>query len=123
MGKWTNSPASAPRCWAAEETDHPRRVPEAAPAHNIRNQIDVAYRRTDLFERWRRLMEDWESYLAGRVASHSSQPAVTAPQGQTKVLKPAYPLGPRFAGPRQELARDSAPSIGNCLLDAGSGRL
>ena len=111
MGKWTNSPASAPRCWAAEETDHPRRVPEAAPAHNIRNQIDVAYRRTDLFERWRRLMEDWESYLAGRVASHSSQPAVTAPQGQTKVLKPAYPLGPRFAGPRQGLARDSAPSI------------
>ena len=25
--------------------------------------------------------------------------------------EPAYPLGPRFAGPRQGLARDSAPSI------------
>ena len=25
------------------------------------------------------------------------------------VLEPAYPLGPRFAGPRQGLARDSAP--------------
>ena len=28
-----------------------------------------------------------------------------------KVGEPAYPLGPRFAGPRQGLARDSAPSI------------
>ena len=27
------------------------------------------------------------------------------------VQEPAYPLGPRFAGPRQGLARDSAPSI------------
>ena len=40
------------RDWAAEETDHPREVAEAA------------YRRSDLFERRRRLMDDWTGYLA-----------------------------------------------------------
>ena len=51
--------------WAAEETNHPREVAEAALAHVVRNQVEAAYRRTDLFERRRRLMEDWAAYLAG----------------------------------------------------------
>ena len=42
------------RDWAAEETDHPREVAEAALAHKVRNQVEAAYRRTDLFERRRR---------------------------------------------------------------------
>ena len=53
------------RDWAAEETDHPREVAEAALAHMVRNQVEAAYRRTDLFERRRRLMNDWAAYLAG----------------------------------------------------------
>jgi len=53
------------RDWAAEETDHPREVAEAALAHKVRNQVEAAYRRTDLFERRRRLMDDWAAYLAG----------------------------------------------------------
>ena len=53
------------RDWAAEETDHPREVAEAALAHVVRNQVEAAYRRTDLFERRRRLMDDWADYLAG----------------------------------------------------------
>ena len=52
------------RDWAAEETDHPREVAEAALAHVVRNQVEAAYRRTDLFERRRRLMADWAEYLA-----------------------------------------------------------
>ena len=52
------------RDWAAEETDHPREVAEAALAHVVRNQVEAAYRRTDLFERRRRLMDDWAKYLA-----------------------------------------------------------
>ena len=39
------------RDWAAEETDHPREVVEAALAHVVRNRVEAAYRRTDLFER------------------------------------------------------------------------
>ena len=53
------------RDWAAEETDHPREVIEAALAHVVQNRVEAAYRRTDLFERRRRLMNDWETYLAG----------------------------------------------------------
>ena len=52
------------RDWAAEETDHPREVIEAALAHTIRNKVEAAYARSDLFERRRRLMEDWAAYVA-----------------------------------------------------------
>ena len=53
------------RDWAAEETDHPREVIEAALAHVVQNWVEAAYRRTDLFDRRRRLMDDWAAYLAG----------------------------------------------------------
>ena len=58
------------RDWAAEETDHPREVAEAALAHKVRNPIEAAYRRTDLLERRRRLMDDWARYLEGRSGEH-----------------------------------------------------
>ena len=52
------------RDWAAEKTDHPREVIEAALAHVVQNKVEAAYARSDLFERRRRLMSDWEAYLA-----------------------------------------------------------
>ena len=52
------------RDWAAEETDHPREVIEAALAHAGRNRAEAAYARSDLFERWLVLMDDWARYLA-----------------------------------------------------------
>ena len=52
------------RDWAAEETDHPREVIEAALAHVVRNRVEAAYARSDLFERRRVLMNDWSRYLA-----------------------------------------------------------
>ena len=51
------------RDWAAEETNHPREVIEAALAHTVRNQVEAAYARSDLFERRRVLMNDWAAYL------------------------------------------------------------
>ena len=62
------------RDWAAEKTDHPREVAEAALAHKVRNQVEAAYRRTDLFERRRRLMEDWAAYLAGELFGQEAEP-------------------------------------------------
>ena len=53
------------RDWAAEETDHPREVIEAALAHVVQNKVEAAYARSDLFERRRRLMNDWSAYLDG----------------------------------------------------------
>ena len=52
------------RDWAGEETGHPREVIEAALAHVVRNRVEAAYARSDLFERRRRLMDDWSRYLA-----------------------------------------------------------
>ena len=56
------------RDWAAEETDHPHDVIEAALAHVIRNKVEAAYMRTDLFERRRHLMEDWATYVAAEAS-------------------------------------------------------
>ena len=62
------------RDWAAEKTDHPREVVEAALAHVVRNPVEAAYARSDLFERRRLLMDDWAGYLDGtRPAADSSR--------------------------------------------------
>ena len=53
------------RDWAAEETNHPREVVEAALAHRVKDKVEAAYARSTLFERRRRLMADWGAYLAG----------------------------------------------------------
>ena len=52
------------RDWAAERTDHPREVIEAALAHVVPNKVEAAYARSDLFERRRLLMDEWAAYLA-----------------------------------------------------------
>ena len=57
------------RDWAAEETNHPREVVEAALAHVVQNQVEAAYARSDLFERRRRLMEDWSAAVYRHTAS------------------------------------------------------
>ena len=53
------------RDWAAETTSYPRDVIEAALAHVVTNRTEAAYARSDLFERRRRLMNEWAAYLAG----------------------------------------------------------
>ena len=52
------------RDWAAECTDVPREIAEFALAHVVGDEAELAYRRTDYFERRRKLMEDWSEYLA-----------------------------------------------------------
>ena len=51
------------RDWAAERTNTPREVVEAALAHTVQNPTEAAYARSDLFERRRRLMDDWASAI------------------------------------------------------------
>ena len=64
------------RDWAAEETNHPREVVEAALAHMVQNKVEAAYARSDLFERRRRLMRRlgglrrWRT-LIGLIAAES----------------------------------------------------
>ena len=51
------------RDWAAECSDAPREVCELALAHVNSDRVEAAYRRTDLFERRRVLMEEWSSFV------------------------------------------------------------
>ena len=51
------------RDWAAEQTNMPREVCEMALAHAIENKVEAAYRRGDLFEKRRELMEQWSRFL------------------------------------------------------------
>lgn len=50
------------RDWAAECTSYPREVAEMALAHVVSDQTEAAYRRGDLFEKRRQLMNDWSKY-------------------------------------------------------------
>jgi integrase len=52
------------RDWAAEQTGVAPEVAEAALAHTIANKVEAAYRRSDLFEKRRSLMQEWGSYCA-----------------------------------------------------------
>lgn len=56
------------RDWASEVTHFPREVCEQALAHTIENAVEAAYRRGDLFEKRRIMMEDWALYATGHAA-------------------------------------------------------
>ncbi|HSV81748.1 MAG TPA: integrase arm-type DNA-binding domain-containing protein [Ramlibacter sp.] len=51
------------RDWAAERTSFPREVAEMALAHTIESKVEAAYRRGDLFEKRRAMMDEWASFL------------------------------------------------------------
>jgi integrase len=53
------------RDWCAETTAFPREVAEMALAHAVGNQVEAAYRRGDLFEKRRALMDEWARYCGG----------------------------------------------------------
>lgn len=52
------------RDWAAEKTSFPNEVAEAALAHIVGDKVEAAYRRGDLFEKRRGLMEEWGRFAA-----------------------------------------------------------
>jgi integrase len=60
--------------WCAERTDFPSEVREMALAHAVGGRVEAAYRRGDLFEKRRRLAEEWARFCASSVqrgpASH-----------------------------------------------------
>jgi integrase len=62
------------RDWAAEATNFDRETAEAALAHTLRDKVEAAYRRGDLFEKRRRLMDAWAAHCASTVPA---SPTVT----------------------------------------------
>jgi integrase len=52
------------RDWAAERTNFPREVAEAALAHTLGDKVEAAYRRGDLFQKRRQLMDAWARFCS-----------------------------------------------------------
>lgn len=50
------------RDWTAEQTAYPRDVAEQALAHALSDKVEAAYRRGDLFDKRRKLMDAWGGY-------------------------------------------------------------
>jgi integrase len=57
------------RDWSGEVSSFPRDVAEMALAHTIENKVEAAYRRGDLFEKRRKMMDAWASYLQRQAES------------------------------------------------------
>ncbi len=53
------------RDWCAERTNYPQHVAEMALAHTIGDKVEAAYRRGDLMEKRRRLMQEWARLCSG----------------------------------------------------------
>ena len=57
------------RDWASETTSFPHEVCEQALAHAIGNKTEAAYRRGDLFEKRRKLMDAWAAYCEPKIST------------------------------------------------------
>lgn len=58
------------RDWISEETDFSPELAEMALAHTIKNKAEAAYRRKDLLERRRILMQHWGRYCNSGILSN-----------------------------------------------------
>jgi integrase len=56
------------RDWVSEDTQFPGDVAEAALAHAIPNKVEAAYRRGNLLEKRRKVMDVWGAFCTGRGA-------------------------------------------------------
>jgi integrase len=70
------------RDWAAERTNFPSEVAEMALAHVVGNKVEAAYRRGDLFEKRRRLMQQWATFCATAPAPVGERQGSVTPMRQ-----------------------------------------
>jgi integrase len=66
--------------WASERTAYPEQVSEMALAHSIGDKVEAAYRRGDLFDKRRQMMDDWAKFCSvieqpGKVLPLKQKPA------------------------------------------------
>ena len=61
------------RDWAGDRTNFPRDVIEHALAHQVKDQTEAAYRRSDAPEKRRKLMDAWASFLGPEHVSNETK--------------------------------------------------
>lgn len=57
------------RDWAAETTNYPREMAEMALAHTVSDKVEAAYRRGDMFEKRRHMMQAWARQCAAKATT------------------------------------------------------
>jgi integrase len=67
------------RDWGSETTAYPNEMLEIALAHVVSDKTEAAYRRGDMMEKRRRLMDDWACYCA-------NEPAAGAPAERDNIV-------------------------------------
>lgn len=60
------------RDWVGEKTNYPRDLAEMALAHAIADKTEAAYRRGNMLERRREMMQDWSNWLDKKPESTST---------------------------------------------------
>jgi integrase len=48
--------------WCTDLTEYPNEVSEMALAHQVGDKVEQAYRRTDMFMKRRKVLEDWAKF-------------------------------------------------------------
>ena len=76
------------RDWVAEVADYPRDVAEMALAHAIGDKVEAAYRRGDLFEKRRAMMEEWAQFCG---LPHRTARQIAADAAGVKLMKGEAP--------------------------------
>jgi integrase len=61
------------KTWASERTSFQNEIVEASLAHTIGSKVEQAYQRGDMFEKRRRLMQQWATFCAATPAGHAQK--------------------------------------------------
>ena len=79
------------RDWAADATDYPRELAEAALAHVVGDKTEAAYLRSNRLERRRAMMDDWAKYcltpLPGATLTLTAPKVKSPTEGKTRRRK------------------------------------
>ena len=104
------------RDWAAEMTNHPRELAEVvALPHTVGSAVENAYRRGDMPERRRRLMEDWAMWCGA-----DKRPAVSSSVAKAATVKLSFQLAPLSC---QALTLTASLSLGQDRMTSGNSQL
>jgi integrase len=71
------------RDWAAECTSYPNHVVEMALAHAVGDKVEAAYRRSNLLEKRRKLMEQWAKYCTSPPVAQEAEGKVVPMRGRS----------------------------------------
>ena len=77
------------RDWAAERTNFPNEMLEMALAHAVSDKVEAAYRRGDMFDKRRKLMDAWAAYCAKPAAPTGE---VVPLRGRGRNMRMIFPL-------------------------------